>query len=131
MILTLQEFYTLRAHPEGSSAMIKLHLDVLLDYVLSLVQPQGQHVRLENGIGYNIHPVTYRGDVYRLCGNADYIVRYDGQDMAAVKLVVIRAKKLGFKCCTGRSRYSCCGPEQVLALMGELYFLVVWSTLIL
>lgn len=41
-LLTIQEFYTLRAHPEGSNAMIKLHLDVLFDHVLSIVQPQGR-----------------------------------------------------------------------------------------
>lgn len=117
-MLTQQELYTLRAHPEGSSAMINLHLDALLDHVLSAVQPQGPRARLESKATYGIAPVTYKGDTYRLCGSADYIVRFDDQDRAAVKLVVVTARKLGFKCCSGKSRYSCCGAEQLVALMG-------------
>lgn len=99
--------------------MIKLHLDALLDYVHALVQPQEPHVRLERGTQYTLNPVTYKGDTYRLHGCIDYILRYDEQDKTAGKLVVLRAKKLGFKCCPGNSRFSCCGPAQVIALMGE------------
>lgn len=130
-LLILQEIYTLRVYPEGSSAMIKLHLDALLDYVHALVQPQEPHVRLEQGMQYTLNPVTYKGDTYRLHGCIDYILRYDEQDKMAVKLVVLRAKKLGFKCCPGKSRVSCCGPAQVIALMGEFSFVVSIFVLIL
>lgn len=105
--------------------MIKLHLDVLLDHVLSHVQPQEPQVHIETGVGYCFHPVTSRGGTYCLYGDADYILRYDDEDKAAVKLVVVRAKKLGFKCCGGNAHFSCCGPAQVIALMGEYSYLVV------
>lgn len=128
ILLTLQEFYTLRAHPERSGAMIRLHLDVLLEYVLSLIQPQEPHARLEDEVAYGIQPITYRGDTYRLYGRPDYILRYNDQDKLSVKPVVVRAKRLGFQCCSGDSRFSCCNPVQLLALMGKVPFLVAGIT---
>lgn len=45
------------------------------------------------------------------------------QIRAAPKLVVIRAKKAGFRCCLETPTESCCSHAKIVALMGEFYVL--------
>lgn len=97
--------------------MIKLHLDILFNSVLTNIQPRAPGIRYEKDVTCSLDPVKFKGDTYQLYGTADYVLEYDEREKGAANLVVLSAGRLGFKCSEERPNYACCGMAQIVALM--------------
>ncbi|KAJ5211801.1 uncharacterized protein N7498_003447 [Penicillium cinerascens] len=81
-------------NPMYQEFMIDVCLKTLFDEVAFQVRSSLPKLLLQSGIEYRC-PVDYKGRKYTLSGIPDYIVRYNADKKAAVKLVIVTAKQPG------------------------------------